>query len=153
MSEYKMSHTGAELDEAIAKVLNGEYTPSGNGGGDSVFIVNAIGTILIDFETLIVAPSSIVSVDKTVNEIMAAAHSGKLVYMSFDASDSWYQAFGDTATLKLWMPITVSNSNVDVVFGGLFDLSGSGIPIVVRIQGVLETNEWNVAAIPIVANS
>ena len=48
MSEYKMSHTGAELDEAISKVLNGYILPIGsteiteNGEYDIAAFIKAI---------------------------------------------------------------------------------------------------------------
>lgn len=148
-NEYKMSHTGEELDEAIENVLNGNYPPSEGGGGDSVFIVNAIGELRIDIENLIVAPNRIISIDKTVAEIIQAAQAGKLVYMSLDVSNSWNQTFVDETTLKLWLPITASNSSYDVVFGGLYDLASVGLPLVIRIMGDLATDEWEVGIIPV----
>lgn len=120
---------------------------------DSVFIVNVVGSLHIDLENFIVAPSDIISVDKTVEEIIQATLQGKLVYMCFDASDSWKQQFEDDSTVTLWLPLVSSNSNSDVVFGGLYDISGIGLPLVVRIMGVrdelVEDKGWSISVTPV----
>lgn len=120
---------------------------------DSVFIVNAVGSLLIDLENFIVAPSEIITVDKTVEEIIQATLRGKLVYMCFDASDSWNQQLEDDTTLTFWLPLVSSNSNSDAVFGGLYDITGIELPTVVRIMGVrdefAEDNTWSISVTPV----
>lgn len=149
---------GATAHNSNGDLITGTMTAGGGGstpvGSDSVFIVNAVGTLLIDVENFIVAPNEIISTDKTVEKIIQATQQGKLVYMCLDTSDSWNQQLEDDTTLTLWIPLVSSNSNMDVVFGGLYDLSGVGLPLVVRIMGArdefVEDNVvWHISVTPV----
>lgn len=133
---------------------------SGGGGDNSTFIVNAIGTVIADFEKSIIMVEQITSVDKTVAEIMEAALSGKSVRLCLDVSASLKELFIEIMGLPaeteitaiLYFDLTILTSIMDVIFSAIIDFTGSGIPIVTRIQGTLD-DLWGCTSVPLYPQS
>ena len=142
----KLAQGETAHNAAGARITGTAVFGSSQSGGDnnSTFIVNAIGTVTADLEKNIVLVDQITSVDKTVAEIMEAAMSGKSVRLCLDITASVKEIMGVPAEMKvsaiLYFNLTILTSIVDVIFSAIIDFTGSGIPVVTRIQGAL--NDW-----------
>ncbi len=152
-----LEEMGATLpqEQNSANMANAVRTIPQGGGGDTEndsYNVNAVGRLSVDFERFIITIVAIQNVDKTVEEIIAASHAGKTVYLHVDVSESYKENAGIPPEFELvgiaHFPLVYSSSAPEALFCAMNDFTGNGYPIITRIGGD-SNNNWSCTSVPI----
>lgn len=150
LAEGKTAHN-ANGDPIVGTMVASE---GGNNMGSNIYDVNAVGRLSVDFERFIITITAIHNIDKTVEEIVAAAHAGKTVFLHVDISDSYKENAGIPPENPLvgiaHFQLVYSSSLPEVIFCAMNDFSGSGVPVITRIGGAVKSSSgqdyWTVTS-------
>lgn len=129
------------------------------GGGDSTFVINAIGSIGVTgiFDNAgtskqVIVLTALNNVDRNVADIMAAALSGKQVVLNVDVTEEVKSIYGlppeYEALCNLYFNLTILTSVSDVTFSAIVDFTGEGTPVITRVSGYLN-DTWGVTSVPL----